>query len=140
MLKLQIIGNLGKDAEIRQANGKTVIGFNVAHTEKYKDAQGVLQSKTTWVACSYWTERTAVVPYLKKGTSVFVEGTPSVDTYQNQQNETVANLRLMVREIQLIGGQRQEGDNAAQMQSAEGSTNANSQGPVIVDSNDALPF
>jgi single-strand DNA-binding protein len=111
MLKMQIIGNLGKDAEVRQANGKTVIGFSVAHTEKYKDAQGVQISKTTWVSCSYWTDRTAVAPYLLKGTTVFVEGIPSVETYVNQQNETVGVLRLTVREVQLLGGNKQDGDN-----------------------------
>ena len=40
MIKLQVIGNLGKDALVNNVNGKTVINFNVAHTERYKDAQG----------------------------------------------------------------------------------------------------
>ena len=40
MIKLQIIGNLGADCIQKEINGKTVINFNVAHSEKYKDAQG----------------------------------------------------------------------------------------------------
>jgi single-strand DNA-binding protein len=150
MIKMQIIGNLGKDAEVRQANGKNVIGFSVAHTEKYKDAQGVQISKTTWVSCSYWTDRTAVAPYLLKGTTVFVEGTPSVETYVNQQNETVGVLRLTVREVQLLGGNKQDGDNSgggnnaaaaspapvAQVAPSAPSMNDN----AIVDGNDGMPF
>ncbi len=41
MIKLLVIGNLGKDAVLNNVNGKNVINFTVAHTEKYKDAQGV---------------------------------------------------------------------------------------------------
>jgi len=81
MIKLQVIGNLGKDAVLNNVNGKNVINFTVAHTERYKDAQGVQKDRTTWVDCAYWTDRTAVAPYLKKGTMVYVEGTPDVRTY-----------------------------------------------------------
>ena len=82
MIKLQVIGNLGKDLVVNNVNGKTVINFSVAHTEKYRDAQGAQKERTTWVECAYWTDRTAVAPYLKKGTQVYVEGTPDVRTYQ----------------------------------------------------------
>ena len=51
MIKLQVIGNLGKDAVVNNVNGKSVINFNVAHTERYKDAQGVQKDRTTWVDC-----------------------------------------------------------------------------------------
>jgi len=40
MIKLQIVGNLGKDCIMKEINGKNVINFSVAHTERYKDAQG----------------------------------------------------------------------------------------------------
>ena len=43
MIKLQVIGNLGADCIQKEVNGKTVINFNVAHSEKYKDAQGNLK-------------------------------------------------------------------------------------------------
>ena len=42
MIKLQVIGNLGKDCVTNVVNGKNVINFSVAHTEKFKDAQGNL--------------------------------------------------------------------------------------------------
>jgi single-strand DNA-binding protein len=106
MIKMQAIGNLGKDCAISCVNTRTVINFSVAHSEKYKDAEGNMQTRTTWVDCSYWTEKTAIAPYLKKGTTVFVEGTPTADTYINKERNSVALLRLNVREIQLIGGQR----------------------------------
>lgn len=68
MVRMQAIGNLGKDAVTNTVNGKTVINFTVAHTEKGRDrdAQGNPKDKTIWVDCAYWTERTAVAQYLKR--------------------------------------------------------------------------
>ena len=102
MIKLQVIGNLGKDALVNNVNGKTVINFNVAHTERYKDAQGNQKDRTTWVDCSYWTEKTAVAPYLKKGSKLFVEGQPNVRSYTNQNNQAGASLTLRVSTIDIV--------------------------------------
>ena len=103
MIKLQVIGNLGKDAIVNSVNGRNVINFTVAHTEKYKDAQGVQKDKTTWVDCAYWTDRTAIAPYLKKGTQVFVEGNPDVRSYTTQDGRNGATLTLRVANVQLLG-------------------------------------
>ena len=82
MIKMQVIGNLGKDCLVNTVNGKNVINFTVAHTEKYRDSQGNNQEKTTWVDCAYWSDKTGIAPYLTKGKQVFVEGTPELSTYQ----------------------------------------------------------
>lgn len=102
MIKLQIVGNLGKDANVNTVNGKNVINFSVAHTEKFKDSQGNLKEKTTWVECAYWTDRTAVAPYLKKGTMVYAEGSPEADPYMNKENQAAATLRMRVQNVQLL--------------------------------------
>ncbi len=113
MIKLQVIGNLGKDAVVNTVNGKTVINFNVAHTEKFKDAQGNQVDKTTWVDCAYWTDRTAIAPYLKKGSQVFAEGTPDVRTYTTQDGRNGASLTLRILSpIQLLGSKNDEGSNS----------------------------
>lgn len=109
MIKLQVIGNLGKDALVNNVNGKNVINFNVAHTERFKDAQGNQKDRTTWVDCSYWTDRTAVAPYLKKGTQVFVEGQPDVRTYTTQDGRQGASLTLRVLSVQLLGAKSSDG-------------------------------
>ncbi|MGZ5219157.1 MAG: single-stranded DNA-binding protein [Chitinophagaceae bacterium] len=109
MIKMQVIGNLGKDCVVNTVNGKNVINFTVAHTEKYKDSQGNSQEKTTWVDCAYWTDRTAISPYLTKGKQVFVEGTPEVRTFTRQDGTGGASLSLRVREVQLLGGKGETG-------------------------------
>jgi single-strand DNA-binding protein len=103
MIKTQIIGHLGKDAVVNTVNGKTVINFSVAHTEKFKDATGQQRDKTTWVDCSNWTDKTAIAPYLKKGTQVYVEGTPDSRAYLNADNKPASSISLRVSSIQLLG-------------------------------------
>ena len=103
MIKLQVIGNLGKDCVTNTVNGKNVINFNVAHTERYRDAQGNQKDKTVWVDCAYWTERTGIAPYLRKGTQVLVEGTPEVRTYSKNDGTTGASLSLRVLSVMLLG-------------------------------------
>jgi len=109
MIKLQVIGNLGKDCVTNAVNGKNVINFNVAHTEKFRDAQGNQKDKTIWVECAYWTDRTGIAPYLRKGTQVYVEGTPEVRTYQKSDGSTAASLTLRVFSVQLLGNKGEGG-------------------------------
>jgi single-strand DNA-binding protein len=103
MIKLQVIGNLGKDCMVNMVNGKNVINFSVAHTEKYRDSSGVQKEKTTWVECAYWTDRTGISPYLKKGQQVFVEGTPEIRTFTRNDGTTGSSLSLRVQYVQLVG-------------------------------------
>lgn len=104
MIKLQVIGNLGRDCATNSVNGKSVINFTVAHTEKFKDATGQQKEKTIWVDCAYWTDRTAIAPYLKKGTQVYVEGAPEVRTYTKNDGTFGASLTMRVLSVQLLGG------------------------------------
>ncbi len=139
MIKLQVIGNLGKDAVVNNVNGKAVINFTVAHSEKYKDAQGNAKDKVTWVDCAYWTDRTAVAPYLKKGTQVYVEGTPDVRTYTTQDGRNGATLSLRINSVQLLGSRNPDGssnDNNADAKSADTAMNSSSE----MSDNDDLPF
>ncbi|MGZ5254517.1 MAG: single-stranded DNA-binding protein [Flavitalea sp.] len=118
MIKLQVIGHLGRDCVTNTVNGKSVMNFTVAHTEKYRDAQNQQREKTTWVDCSYWSDRTAIAPYLKKGTQVFIEGVPDVRTYTKTDGTFAAALSLRVLNIQLLGS-RPEGANGSSQQGAE---------------------
>jgi single-strand DNA-binding protein len=144
MIKMQVIGNLGKDCVVNTVNGKNVINFTVAHTEKYKDSQGNQQEKTTWVDCAYWTDRTAVATYLTKGKQIYAEGQPEVRSFTRQDGTAGASLSLRVREVQLLGG---KGDSVGGGSSYQGSSSsAASSGSSIPSANeisepiDDLPF
>src|SRR6478672_6439483 len=103
MIKLQVIGHLGKDCITNNVDGKSVINFNVAHTEKFKDSQGVQQDKTIWVECAWWTDRTGIAPYLKKGTQVYAEGSPEIRTYTTKEGGQGSSLSLRINNVQLLG-------------------------------------
>jgi single-strand DNA-binding protein len=154
MIKLQVIGNLGKDCIVKEVNGKNVINFSVAHTERYKDAQGNQKERTTWVECAYWTDRTAVAQYLTKGKTVYAEGSPEADAYTNKDGNAAATLRMRVQTIQLLGGntgETQGGSSSGSNYSSNNNYSANSNtvsaprpisqpAAVMNDAADDLPF
>lgn len=142
MIKMQVIGNLGKDCVVNTVNGKNVINFTVAHTEKYRDSQGNNQEKTTWVDCAYWTDKTAVAPYLQKGTQVFVEGNPEVRSFTRNDGTAGASLSLRIKEVQLLGRKGDNGGGGFQQPDAGGAS-ARQEAPAtaaVDDVADDLPF
>jgi single-strand DNA-binding protein len=145
MIKLQIVGNLGRDGVVREVNGKSVINFSVAHTERYKDSSGNQKELTTWVDCSYWTDRTAVAPYLKKGTLVYVEGTPSAEAYTGKDGNAGVALRLRVQTVQLLGSKSDGTGGGAEASVSNGGSMSNGAGgkdfaSEASDISDDLPF
>lgn len=115
MIELKIIGRVGADAEVKNINGRFVMSFSVAHTEKWTDKQGNKQERTTWVSCSQWSDKSpGVAPYIKKGGIVYVSGAPSADAYNNQAGEAKATLRLDAKQIELLGGGTSEGHGGQQ--------------------------
>src|SRR3954466_5945869 len=146
MIKLMVIGNLGKDCIVNTVNGKNVINFSIAHTEKFKDSTGAQREKTTWVECAYWTDKTGIAPYLKKGTQVYVEGTPDVRTYTTSDGRQGSALSLRIVNIQLLGSRNNSdsGDHSQSYQQQPSSSFNNvtvvpSSGNVIEPADD-LPF
>ena len=134
MIETILIGHLGQDARVNDVNGRKVVNFSVAHTEKFKDQNGTEINRTLWVECAYWSERTNIAQYLTKGTQVFVRGTISVNQYRNKEGQHAANLRLRVDTIQLLGGKKEDGRNAP----APAATAAAA--PVDSEGGDGLPF
>ena len=104
MLKTLLIGYVGRDADTNSVNGKTVINFPVAHSERYNDQQGNPQKKTVWAQCALWSEKTAIVPYLKKGTQVYIEGQPYAKSFKRNDGTQDVVLQMRINRIQLLGG------------------------------------
>lgn len=137
MIKLQVIGHLGKDATTNAVNGKTVINFSVAHTEKYT-SNGEKHEKATWVECAYWSDKTALVPYLKKGTQVYAEGSADVRTWESN-GKSGASLQMRVVSVQLLGGGHQQGANE-QQRPVQQQAAAPAYDNVPDETTDSLPF
>lgn len=106
MLQLNVIGHLGADAEVKEANGKKFVSFNVAHTEKWTGADNVRHESTTWVSCALNGDGQNILPYLKRGTCVFVQGRAQLRVYSSAKARAmVAGVNLSVDRIELVGGQ-----------------------------------
>ena len=115
MIKLEIIGNLGADAEVKVYNGNKFVSFRVAHTDKWVDQNtGVISTQTTWVSCSMNGDGGGLTPYLKKGTKVFVRGTPNFVVYSSPKTHKMeTGINLFVREVELCGGNHEQEQNNA---------------------------
>jgi len=107
MRRIQVIGNLTADAEVKETiNGlKKAINFSLATNEKYKDANGNPIEKTYYYGCTVWREsNTKVSEYLTKGTKLFVEGTPEVEIYKDRSGETKSAIKITVQNFEILGG------------------------------------
>ena len=105
MIKVEVIGNLGADCEVKQSNGNKFGACRIAHTEKYTDAQGNVHESTIWVDVVIPDAENKVIPYLKAGVKVFVRGNANLRVYSSQKDRCMkAGLTINAREIELCGG------------------------------------
>lgn len=145
MRKIQAIGNVTKDAEVRTiSSGKSVIGFDIACNEKWTGRDGVKQEKVYYIKCSLWRDNTTIAQYITKGSKVYVEGTPEVEAYINKENKAVGNVKINVREIELLGGgKRADGQSQTQGMASQSQSNVDDSynGDTLVPTPDSdLPF
>lgn len=105
MLKLEVIGNLGADAEVKSSNGKQFVTFRVAHTDKWTGEDQVKHESTTWVDCIMSNVESKVIPYLKQGVKVMVRGNMTLRVYSSQKERAMkAGAQINVMELELVGG------------------------------------
>lgn len=105
MIKVEIIGNLGADAQLQQVNGNKFVSFRVANTDKWTDkTTGEISVSTQWISCSLNGDGGGITPYLKKGTKVFVRGNAQFVVYSSAKSRKMeVGVNLFVREIELCG-------------------------------------
>jgi single-strand DNA-binding protein len=105
--KVFLLGNVGKDPEIRStAGGMTVASFSLATADRQKDAQGNWADKTEWhnLVCF---QRTAEIvrDYVKKGSQIFVEGKIQTRSWDDKTSgEKKYKTEILVNELSLLGG------------------------------------
>ena len=106
MLKVEMIGNIGADAEVKDYQGNKFVTFRVAHSSKYKDAKGNDTESATWVDVTLNDTESKVIPFLKQGVKVFVRGNASLRVYSSPKDKMMkAGLQVSAWEIELCGGQ-----------------------------------
>lgn len=132
MFKATVIGNLGRDPDVRPLqSGKKVASFSVASTEKTGNGQ-----ETIWINCEAW-EKTAEVAekYLRKGSQVYIEGRMKLEKWTDKEGRERETYKLVIADMRLIGGKP---DNATEQKTAQTATTVGK--PDLTDSDDDLPF
>ena len=105
MLKAELIGNLGADAEIKSGEGYSFVSMRVANTEKWKDEAGNDHTDTTWIDVVYSKTDRALMPYVKFGMKSFGRGYVRLRVYSSKQDRKMkAGLTINATEIELCGG------------------------------------
>jgi single-strand DNA-binding protein len=104
--KVILVGNLGKDPEVRHLEGgNSVVNFTLATNEYYKDKQGARVERTEWHNISAWRGLAELAEkYLKKGSQVYVEGKLRTRQYQDKDQQTRYITEIIAEEISLLGG------------------------------------
>lgn len=109
--KIIIIGNLGRDPELRYTpQGAAVCSFSVATNERRKDKSGEMQDFTTWFKVTLWRERAeTAAKYLTKGSPVYIEGRLRIEEWTDRDNNNRYTLDVQATDMQFIGSGRGEG-------------------------------
>lgn len=104
MLQAIVIGHLGGDAEIKSKDGREFTTFRVAHTDRWKDESGSIHESTQWVDCIV-DGKPNYVPYLKRGTMVYVMGAIKTRVYSSAADRCMkAGITISISRLELIGG------------------------------------
>ena len=115
--KIFLIGNLGRDPEVRMAGEIKIANFSIAVTEKFKAKDGTNQERTEWVNIVFWGRQAEICEqYLKKGSPVYIEGkleTRSWDDKTSGEKKYKTEVRGVV--LQMLGS---KGDSSTSTQSS----------------------
>jgi single-strand DNA-binding protein len=102
--KVQLIGNLGANPEIRSFdNGKTVARFSLATTDSYLDAEGKRISQTQWHNLVAWDGLAKVIEkYLTKGSEVAVEGKLTHRSYEDKDGNKKYYTEIVLHDMVML--------------------------------------
>lgn len=106
MQKLTIIGNIGRDAEVKTYQNSQFVTFSVAVTTKRKNGEQIFEN-TNWYDCSF--DNVKLAEFLKQGTKVYIEGGFKVDTYFSEKtNKWNPKVNVFVNAIELLSKKQEE--------------------------------
>jgi len=109
--KVTLLGNVGKDPEIRStASGTMVASFGLATTERQKDAQGNWQDHTEWHNLKAFNRTAEIVrDYVKKGSKLYIEGKITTNSWEDKEtHQKRYRTEILVNDLLLLSG-REDG-------------------------------
>ena len=140
--KVILIGNLGRDPEVRHLeSGASVANFPIATTESYKDKNGNRQDQTEWHNIVLWRGLAEIAEkYLKKGSQIYIEGKLRSRSWEDKEGNTRYITEVVGDSMTMLGG-RSENNTLSQAQESK-AEKVSQETPISSadDENDDLPF
>jgi len=125
--KVFLLGNVGKDPEIKSTGGGTMVAsFGLATSERYKDQQGNFQERTEWHNVVAYARLAEIVrDYVKKGSKLFVEGRITTRSWDDKEHagKKIYRTEIVVNDLSLLSG-RDEGGSGGYSRSSSSSSSA----------------
>ncbi len=141
--KVILIGNLGKDPEVKRfENGAVIASFSIATSESYVDKQsGEKKEITDWHDVVLWRGLAEVAEkYLHKGTKIYVEGKLKKRSWQDKEGNTRYTTEVVGDEMTILSRQENKENNAAPYRQEENVKAENNLPDLAPEDGDALPF
>lgn len=113
--KVMLIGNLGKDPEVRYTtSGTAVASFPIATSERFKGKSGEWEERTEWHTVVLWGRQAEIAgEYLAKGRSVYIEGRLQTRKWQDKEGRDRYTTEVVGERMQLLGGKGEGGGRPA---------------------------
>ena len=104
--KVILVGNLGRDAEVRYTPGGAAVSkFSIATTEVWNDKSGQRQERTEWHTIDLWGKQAeSLSEYLLKGKQVYIEGRLQTDEYTDKEGIKRKSTKVRCDKLVLLGG------------------------------------
>jgi single-strand DNA-binding protein len=137
--KVMLIGNLGKDPEVRfTASGQAVASFSLATSETYKDKSGDKVEKTEWHNITLWGKLGEIAgEYLTKGKTVYIEGRLQTRKWQDKSGNDRYTTEIVGEKMQMLSA-KGERSGGSEPTSSSKSSGSNYEEPPFQD--DDIPF
>lgn len=109
MFKVEFIGNLGADAQVKDSNGSKFIAMRVAVSDRWTTESGEKKERTNWIDVTINNPESKLLPYLKAGTKIFVRGNATLRVYSSPKDRCMkAGMSCAASEIEFVGAQVDE--------------------------------
>ena len=147
--KIIIVGNLGRDPELRYTpQGVAVCDFSMATNERKRDKSGEMQEVATWFRVTLWRNQAEnAAKYLKKGSQVYIEGRLSLEEWTDRDGNTRQTLQVNASEMHFIGSRGDSvsmpNDNEPEFAGPASSQSSSTSSPAITRAaaaDDDIPF
>ena len=114
--KVFLMGNLGKDPEVRHtAGGKAVVTFSLATAEQWKDQDGNKKERTEWHRIVAWGKLGEICgKYLAKGKQVYIEGRIQTREWEDSDGNKRTTVEIVANDMIMLGGKQGGNTNTQQ--------------------------